>query len=296
MMRPFNKSPHTFAQQITLLQSRGMVISDLAEAEFFLQHSNYYRLSAYWLPFESDHATHTFMPGTNFKDVLNLYLFDRQLRILVLEAIERIEVSVRSTWAYHLAHHSGPHSHLDKNLARKDSWWQENINKLSDEVRRSDETFIKHLTSTYSEPLPPIWAVCEIMSLGLLSRWYKNLKPMKVRSDIARNYNINEILLESWLHHLSLVRNTCAHHSRLWNREFTVTAQAPRNYPQALVSQWAPASRRLYNSLVILLYFMDILSPNHNWKSNMKSLLSRHNINVSEMGFPITWQTFPLWL
>jgi abortive infection bacteriophage resistance protein len=69
-----------------------MEISDLTQAEFYLQHLNYYRLGAYWLPFESDHTTHIFRPGTKFEEVLNLYLFDRELRLLVLDAIERVEV------------------------------------------------------------------------------------------------------------------------------------------------------------------------------------------------------------
>lgn len=178
MKRPFGKPATTHAQQVALLQQRGMVVDDPAAAEFYLQHLNYYRLGAYWLPFEADHATHTFRPGTRFADVLNLYVFDRELRLLVLDAIERVEVSVRSQWAYQLAHRHGPHAHLDAALAFNARHWQNNLDKLTDEVDRSDEVFIKHLKATYSEVLPPIWAVCEVMSLGLLSRWYSNLKPM----------------------------------------------------------------------------------------------------------------------
>lgn len=103
MERPFAKSAITYAQQVALLQQRGMVIDDPAEAEFYLQHLNYYRLAAYWLPFEGDHASHAFRAGTRFAEVLNLYIFDRELRLLLLDAIECVEVSVRSQWAYQLA-------------------------------------------------------------------------------------------------------------------------------------------------------------------------------------------------
>lgn len=119
MKRPFTKSAITYAQQVALLQQRGMVIDDPAEAEFYLQHLNYYRLSAYWLPFEIDHASHTFRPGTRFAEVLNIYIFDRELRLLLLDAIERIEVSVRGQWAYQIAHRHGSHAHLDPELARR---------------------------------------------------------------------------------------------------------------------------------------------------------------------------------
>ena len=112
MTRNFAKPAKTFEEQVQLLQLRGMIVDDVKEAIFYLQHLNYYRLSAYWLDFELDHATHQFKPDTNFKDVLKLYIFDRELRLLVLDGIERIEVSVRSQWAYYLAHrHSLAPSH-----------------------------------------------------------------------------------------------------------------------------------------------------------------------------------------
>ncbi len=81
----------------------------------------------YWLPFEADHASHIFQPGTRFSDVLNLYVFDRELRLLVLDAIERVEVSARSQWAYQLAHKHGPRAHLDGALAFKPYLWQINL-------------------------------------------------------------------------------------------------------------------------------------------------------------------------
>ena len=295
MKRPFAKPATTHAQQVALLQQRGMVIEDPAAAEFYLQHLNYYRLGAYWLPFEADHATHTFKPGTHFAQVLDLYVFDRELRLLVLDAIERVEVSVRSQWAYQLAHQHGPHAHLDVTLAFKPHLWQTNIDKLSDEVGRSDEAFIKHLQNTYSESLPPVWAVCEVMSLGLLSRWYNNLKPMPTRRAIAAAYGVDEKVLESWLRHLSLVRNTCAHHSRLWNREFTITPLLPRNKPAGLAAQFHVGSRKLYNALVILLHCMDVIAPQHHWRSRLKGLIARHGLSVAAMDFPANWQNLPIW-
>lgn len=295
MKRPFLKPATTYAQQVAQLQQRGMVIDNPAEAEFYLQHLNYYRLGAYWLPFEANHVTHTFRPGTQFSQVLNLYIFDRELRLLVLDAIERVEVSVRSQWAYLLSHQHGPHAHLDINLAFKAHLWHANFNKLSEEVTRSDETFIKHLQNTYLEALPPVWAVCEVMTLGLLSRWYNNLKPMPTRRAIAAVYGVDEKVLESWLRHLSLVRNTCAHHSRLWNREFTITPLLPRNKPAGLVAQCQVGSRKLYNALVILLHCMDIIAPQHHWGARLKDLLARHQIPVAAMDFPANWQTMPIW-
>jgi len=295
MTIPFAKPATTFPQQVSLLKQRGMTIDDSAEAEFYLRHLNYYRLGAYWLPFESDHTSHQFRSNTHFNDVLNLYIFDRELRLLVLDAIERIEVSVRCQWAYCLAHNHGTHAHLDATLAFNRGFWQSNLDKLTSEVQRSDEVFIKHLLATYSEPLPPVWAVCEVMSLGLLSRWYNALKPMRTRRAIASVYGLDERVLQSWLHHLSYLRNLCAHHSRLWNRDFPITPEIPKNKPARLNGEFIAGSRRIYNTCIILLHFMNIIAPQHHWRPRFKALVAQHNINVHSMGFPNDWEQCPVW-
>lgn len=294
MKRPFRKPATTYHQQIDKLQQRGMVINDDAAARYYLQHLNYYRLGAYWLPFEADHTTHQFKPGTNFNDVLDLYIFDRELRLLVLDAIERIEVSVRCQWAYQLAHKHSPHAHLDAQLF-DGKFWQGNLDKLSKEVRRSDETFIKHHLATYVESLPPVWAVCEVMTLGLLSRWYNSLKPKATRRAIADVYSIDEKVLQSWLHHLSLVRNICAHHARLWNREFTIIPNMPKSKPAHLSAEFITGSRKLYNTLVILLHCMDIIAGQHHWRTRLKGLIDKHNISLAEMDFPADWMSRGIW-
>src|SRR5699024_3130042 len=100
-------------------------------------------------------------------------------------------------------HRHGAHAHLDPQLARRQHHWQGNLRKLEAQLQRSDEVFIRHLTQTYREQLPPVWAVCEIMSLGLLSRWYDNLKPGGTRRAIGRVYGLDDRLLVSWLRHVT---------------------------------------------------------------------------------------------
>lgn len=292
--RAFNKPATTYKQQVALLQQRGMTVDNVDKAEFYLQHLNYYRLSAYWLPFEADHVTHKFKPGICFNDVLNLYSFDRELRLLVLDGIERIEVSVRSQWAYQIGHLHGSHAHLDVQLFDT-KYWQKNLDSLIKEVARSDEIFIKHLQNTYSEQLPPVWAVCEVMSLGLLSRWYSSLKPKQTRRAIADIYELDEKVLESWLKHLTLVRNVCAHHSRLWNRDFTITPALPKSKPSQIINQFIPNSRKLYNTLVILIYCMDISSPYNCWRDRLKKLITAYAVQVSAIDFPQNWEQQAIW-
>jgi len=292
---PFTKPATTHEEQVELLQSRGMSFSDKDKACFYLQHINYYRLGAYWLPFEVDPINHTFKVGTNFETVLELYNFDRSLRLLVMDAIERIEISVRTSWTYHIGHNHGSHAHLDKKLAFNKKRFGENIGTMEKEVKRADEVFVRHAEKKYKEQLPAIWIVSEVISLGLLSKLYANLKPMQTRSEIARAYNLDEKVLGSWLHHLTHVRNTCAHHSRLWNREFIATPNKPKNKPEGLAGEFKDNSRKLYNTLVILLHFMDVISPKHKWRSKMVNLLRTPNIPLKSMDFPDDWQNRKIW-
>jgi len=292
--RPYTKPATTFSEQVALLRARGMVVDDPADAAFYLQHLNYYRLAAYWLPFEENHGSHRFKPGTNFREVLNLYIFDRELRLLVLDALERLEVSVRTQWAYQVGHRHGAHAHLEPSIAYRQDRWLTNLEALEKEVRRSDEIFIRHFTASYSEALPPVWAVCEVMSLGLLSRWYANIKPMATRTAIASVYGLDQRVLESWLHHLTLVRNVCAHHSRLWNREFAVAPMLPQK-PSVLAAQFQARSRKPYNSLLILLHCMDRIAPHHHWRRRLIGLIDQHAIPVAAMAFPPDWKSKALW-
>jgi len=198
-----------------------------------------------------------------------------------------------------MAHEHGPHCHLDETLfAPPRRGWRhaEQVTALQAEAARSQETFIRHLRRTYDEPLPPIWAVVEIMTLGQLSKWYANTRLRADRNAIARVYDFDESELTSVLHHLSTVRNHCAHHARVWNREFTIKFKLPRQRPSAVVRSLNRADdRRLFNTLTVLLYLMNRVSPGHRWRERLLELITVHRIDESRMGFPENWRRMPLW-
>ncbi|BFM05833.1 Abi family protein [Halioxenophilus aromaticivorans] len=300
---PFTKPPKSFAEQVQKLQDHGLHVPDSASAEFYLSQLNYYRFAAYCLPFEQDHETHQFIAGTSFDDVLNVYIFDRELRLLLLDAIERIEVSLRTQMAYHLSHnHATAHPHLKPEIFFNPVIYGGSISKLSNDVRNSKEDFIKHLTRKYEELLPPIWAVVELMTMGQLSKWFSNINARSDRQAISRVYGVDEKIMTSYCEHLSLVRNHAAHHARLWNRDFTKTMMLPRRGPTDLTAslQVLPDTdrrlRKLYNTLVMTGYLMDVINPGHHWKQRLKDLIDSHNIDVNKMGFPADWKTKPIWL
>lgn len=293
----FSKPPKTFEEQVKILRSRGMDLDDPERARRYLSHLNYYRLAAYWLPFEQDHPTHRFKPNTRFDTVLEHYIFDRELRLLIMDAIERLEVSLRTRWAYYLSHTYGSHAHLDDGIFKKGPWsHDENVRSLKEVVRSSSEVFIKHFRDTYDEDLPPLWVICEVMTLGQLSKWYANLCHSKDRNAIARVYGLDEVNLVSFLHHLSIVRNLCAHHARIWNREFIFAWKFPRRKPSGLFENFNTADgKKLYNTLVMLAYLMDQINP-HNWKKRLGKLFVKHpDVTARHMGFPDNWRDRPIW-
>lgn len=299
----YPKPPTTVPKQIELLARRGMKVTE--DAVHFLTHIGYYRLRGYWIPFEEINppdGEHRFREGTTFDDVLNLYVFDRELRLLVTDAIERIEVSVRNQWVDALTQGRGAHAYLDSELFLSQRQFGRCLAELSSEYDRSKETHIKHYKKKYGDPdLPPVWAAVDIMTLGQFSHWLSNLKSKALKSRIAKPYGLDEEVLCSFLHHLTVIRNICAHHGRLWNRRVTVTMKLPRSKPAELagVIDHGPdpnqAPRKIYNTLAVLAWFLDCICPEHHFRQRLTTLIDTHRVDTSAMGFPEGWLELEFW-
>ncbi|MCZ4342887.1 Abi family protein [Sphingomonadaceae bacterium G21617-S1] len=298
-MRPFDKPSKSIPDQIELLQQRGMVVENVSAARHALGHISYYRVRAYWLYFEAnpDAGDHIFRPGTAFEAVLALYEFDRRLRLVLMDALERIEIASRGAWAHQLAMVYGPHGYLDANLYRRPDLFQANLQQLESEYDRSHDVFVAHYKRTYNTPdLPPVWMAAEFMSFGLLSKFFSALGGRADRKSIARSIGLDDRVYQGLLHHLATVRNVCAHHGRLWNRSFTVTFPIAQN-PPALANTIAPeADRKLYNTLSMLLHSMAIVAPESDWPQRLAAVIAENPTNdFAAMGFPHDWKERPLW-
>jgi abortive infection bacteriophage resistance protein len=299
MTRRFSKPAKSIADQIALLQSRGMAVGDLAAATRALQNISYYRLRAYWLYFEIDPSgeDHQLRPGTSFEQVLALYEFDRRLRLLIMDGIERIEVAARGAWAHHLAMTYGPHGYLNAAHYPNVGKFQRNLKQLQDEVDRSHDTFIQHYKRTYNSPkLPPIWMASELVSFGLLSKFLSSLGKRADKKQIARAFGLDDRVFIGFLHHLATVRNICAHHGRLWNKAFTVTAILPTAPHDLAISVNHAAPRQLYNTLTIMLHILHRIDPASDWKDRLFELLGENPVGDSAaMGFPGNAVGVPMW-
>lgn len=277
-----------------------MAVPDHALAAHYLCHISYYRLRAYWLPFEDTapaDGEHKFKAGTCFDDVIALYVFDRRLRLLIMDAIERVEVSLRGGWAHHIAMKYGPHGYLDPALYQRADRYAQSFTTLMGEVGKSKDTFILHYKNKYDDPEhPPIWMTAEIISLGQLSMWLSNLKNRPDRQAIAKPYGIDEKILVSLAHHLTYIRNICAHHARLWNKQVTVKMMVP-NSPASLKLAMNPASQgRIYNTLAVLGYLMGIVAPGNHWRQQVVELMDSCALaDPAAMGFPANWKNQAAW-
>lgn len=301
-MTGFAKPALTTDQQVQLLRSRGMHIADAQRAKECLHHINYYRLRAYWLFYESGDAgasgEHRFVKGCDFDEVLAIYDFDRALRVLLLDAIERVEISLRTRLANELALRHGPFAHEDAHHFAKQGVWQQSLDELRKEYQRSRETFAEHYRSHYPEmSSPPIWVACELMTLGHLSRWLQNMARPQERQAIANAYGLDEKVLVSFAHHLTVVRNHCAHHGRVWNRKFSLQMLIPGKKPAGLSAAFNPAQpRRIYNTLAMLAHLLRCLEPRSHWPARVKHLIrTSPQIDTLHMGFPVDWKQLAIW-
>jgi abortive infection bacteriophage resistance protein len=301
----FGKPATPITEQVALLKARGMTISNVNLATRWLETVGYYRLSAYWLPYESlppvgQTRSKKFPPGVRFEEVIDLYIFDRRLRLLVTEAIERLEVAVRARWTNRLALAHGPHAHMDARLFLSGWDHARMVSKLSDAAHKSREVFVEHYRSKYSEPyMPPLWAVTELMTLGELSLWVKSTKDASLRSSVAKDLGLPTAeTLTGALEVFSLVRNICAHHGRLWNRKTVKRLPTIKRFSAVLVPEAGghQLSNRIFNVLTLLVLLMRHQSNEATFPKRLKKLLeSREKKQLDAMGFPADWRRLAAW-
>ncbi|MCI1963093.1 MAG: Abi family protein [Ancrocorticia sp.] len=213
----YAKPFRTYEEQACLLISRGM-IADRDKLIKHLQDVGYYRLSGYWYIFKR--SDETFFPETTFDKVWSLYVFDRQLRLVVLDAVERVEVYLRTQLAYYLAQGARPFGfHEAAGLPNLDKrQYDKLMARFNDALRRSREPFALHFKEVYGDQheLPPYWILVNLIDFGMVITLYRGA-PNFVRKSISRDFGIEPRVMDSWLVALNTTRNICAHHGRLWN-------------------------------------------------------------------------------
>ena len=279
------KSPTTYKEQVEKLRSRGCIITDESFCLKVLSQINYYRLSAYFLPFKK--PDDNYLQGTNFDNVYQIYEFDRCLRNLLFAAIEEVEIYLRAKFAYHHAHKYNATGYMNPanyNSRHKHSLFKE---KIEAEINKNKKTlFVEHHLVVYEKQFP-VWVVTELFTFGMLSYFFGDL-PAVDQKDLARDmYGATHKNLISWLRCCTDLRNICAHYGRLYFRVFSAIP--------AFLPQLPPHSaRRLFGAILAL----KALYPNADkWNNEMclklKELISKYScvINLDHIGFPADWES-----
>lgn len=278
------KPPLKISEQINLLESRGLVISDKDAAGSFLEHHNYYQLNAYFHKFYQ--STDLFVKGTTFNHIFEIYNTDAWLRHQLFAVIEPIEVHLRCRIAYYLATKYDSDVLYHFNEFNDVRCWEENLSKITKEIfRNGNNPVVKHHVDQY-QSLFPVWVAVEFISLGTLSLLFSNLK-QEDSSSIANDvFGIPDEYLKSWLHSLTVLRNICAHSGYIFRREIPTV---PKRFPNM---HWGLSvnSKKLF----VFLYVIKRLSTFGDWQAflaNIKDYDDQHGCFTSnDYGFPGNWR------
>ena len=294
---PFAKSYKTSADLVALLQSRGLVIDNPHKAEHYLDNIGYYRLSAYMHPLlKNPKSAHQYKNGASFKQVMMLYRFDKKLRMLIFNEIEKIEIAIRRAVMQITAEMTGDDFWLTNPIYfANQATFDDTLRAVKKEYDHSREEFINHFRTTYSAPFPPAWILGELLTIGNVNAIYRNIKQNRIRKRIAKRFGLPIDVFESWLTIIAVTRNACGHHSRVWNKQNAIPPMM-LNRPQGAWITLKTNSLRIYFDLCIIKYFLDAVSPQNDLLAKLRWLfVDFTEIDLRAMGFPVGWEMEPLW-
>lgn len=316
-METYKKPALTYKEQVELLKSRGLTIPDERRAERHLANISYYRFSAYMLPYREMNGNmilDSFRSGVTWDMVYNLYVFDRKLRLLVFDAIERLEVAIRTQIIYQLSHKYGSHWQDNQNIFKSPrstisrdgtDVFLDIYSDLQKHLReqlhsKKAEAFIQHYCCKYDIPQnPPCWMSVETMYFSHLSRICSALKSRADINGIASYFGLPPKTFCSWLHTINHVRNICAHHARLWNRDLNIVPEK-LSFSKRLnwISNADTVKRsRVYYFLCMLNYLLQTANPTSTFSRRLKDLLDDNKsvVSLPAMGFPQGWMAETIW-
>lgn len=292
----------SFQEQLEILKARGLIIDDESKALGYLQTLGYYRFSGYFYPFrviENGKRLDTFLPDTHFQTVKDLYMFDKKLRQLALDALERIEVAMRVQIVYQLAKRSQT-AYLDANNFDKEfdhADWLYRFNKKLKDHKKND--FVKHNLEVYG--VLPMWVACEIWDFGAMSKMYEGIQSTD-KEKIASYFNFaGAKQLESLLKSFNFIRNISAHYSRLWNR-IMVQKFSLKGDEFESDTNWQKFSvNRTFIYFCLMKRMLDILCPNSQWGNRFLEALeefpacSNNAISLKDLGLTVSIEELKKW-
>lgn len=280
----YPKPPLKYEEQLEKLKKRGCIINDDKKCISILKSINYYRLSAYFLPFKLDNGN--YKEGLSFERVFSIYEFDRKLHGILFNALEETEIFLRSKIAYFHAHKYGALGYMDKaNFSVKAELHENFIENFKREIDKNKNIlFVKHHIYKYGGEFP-IWAASEMFTFGMLSKFFANMT-WQDRENLSNDiYKTNPKFVGSWLRCCTDLRNICAHYGRLYFRTFSAA-------PSGIDNLEEKSKRKLFGAILSLkkLYPFKDKWDNGTLKKLM-SLVDEHksDIDLEHIGFSYNW-------
>lgn len=289
-MKPFK----TIEEQITILQQRGLIIDDAQKAKRFLSNLNYYRLSAYTLTLRKNDM---FYNNVHFSDVMQIYNFDMELRSILMYLLESIEVSMRAYIGYFHGKHYGALGYYCSSAFENKEYFEKFKNDYSNAIKEygNKEVFVKHHNDAYEGNFP-IWVLVELLTLGTLSRLFKNL-PREVRNEICKNNygKIKDLYIGNWLQGCTILRNICAHRGRLFNRQIPFSLRFSSK-DKKLLTQNNDSINKINNKLFAYIVVMKKMVPDSEvWDTFIERLCNLIDkypfVRLDYYGFAKDWKT-----
>lgn len=291
----FKKPATSIADQLKLLSKRGLGIADERKAEAALSEIGYFRLREYFFPFYKDislNAKRVFVPEANFDKILMIYDFDSRLRKITFEEVERVEILIKRVICDDLVVRHGSHWFYNAEIYTNPCDVSFLINEIKKTVKRSEKYHhIKEYCQNFNRPkLPASWMIFHLLTFGTVSKFYSNLNEVE-RHIISGKFGLSSEKLKNWLHVLSQLRNSCAHHERIWNKGFPQYTGI-----DSLKEEGSRHINRFYNHALVIRFFEKNMLHEKRWKAKLKKLLRKHSeIPILEMGFPENWEKDPIW-
>ncbi len=283
-MKKIYQEPISIENQVKNLIDLGLLVEDKTYAKKILGRISYYRLiKAYSITLKKDGR---YISGISFEDIVSLYKFDRELRQLIFEIIEHIEVSLRAVITNYFSLKYGNFGYKDlSNVGKYKNRYKEALNDLERETKRNRRSpFIKNFKDNYEGGEIPLYAVIEVASFGTLSKMYKNMKN-EDKSKIAKVFHTDYHYFESWIENFAYIRNICAHYGRLYGAKLTKSPKLYKEYLKKNISN---------NTIFATLVNLKIVSEEENYKKfyhDLTELIARYeNIELIYVGFIENWK------
>ncbi len=300
-MTGFNKVALTAEEQLNLLINRGLIVEDKASAVDILKRIGYYRLSAYMRNFQRG-INHEFVFGTNFKDVIDLYNFDEELRLISFNAVRKIEIAYRAAISNVMSKKYGSHWFYDAGAFKNSNYVKQCENLIKSEIINKKgvyaATFIAKYYQKYNSPdLPPFWMSAETFTLGAIAIIYQMISSQNQREITEYlGFDIDKKIVSqsNWLYALTVIRNTAAHNARLFNKVFRIKPTINKNIKELQVNSSSTSSSYYYLAM-IMNYYLKTISNDITFEDDLIRLFAKYpNIDKTKMGFPANWQKFTI--